>query len=39
MYPVKEFKYGRFERTINVPAGLQSHLGQGHKRVLGGWHT
>lgn len=23
MYPVKEFKYGRFERTINVPAGLQ----------------
>lgn len=23
MYPVKELKYGRFERTINVPAGLQ----------------
>jgi len=23
MYPVKEFKYGRFERTINVAAGLQ----------------
>lgn len=23
MYPVKEFKYGKFERTINVPAGLQ----------------
>jgi len=23
IYPVKEFKYGRFERTINVPAGLQ----------------
>jgi len=23
MYRVKELKYGRFERTINVPAGLQ----------------
>jgi HSP20 family protein len=23
MYPVKELKYGRFERTINVPAGLE----------------
>jgi HSP20 family protein len=23
VYPVKELKYGRFERTINVPAGLQ----------------
>jgi len=23
MYPVKELKYGRFERTIDVPAGLQ----------------
>ena len=23
MYPTKEFKYGRFERTIDVPAGLQ----------------
>jgi HSP20 family protein len=22
-YPVKEIKYGRFERTINVPAGLE----------------
>jgi hypothetical protein len=60
MYPVKELKYGRFERTINVPTGLQvcpsiwfvpcathsctrcadlSHPGQGHKRVLGGWHA
>ncbi|KAI0305186.1 hypothetical protein B0F90DRAFT_1625210, partial [Multifurca ochricompacta] len=23
IYPVKELKYGRFERTINVPAGLE----------------
>jgi HSP20 family protein len=23
VYPVKEIKYGRFERTINVPAGLE----------------
>jgi len=23
MYPVKELKYGRFERTISIPAGLQ----------------
>jgi HSP20 family protein len=23
LYPVREFKYGRFERTITVPAGLQ----------------
>jgi HSP20 family protein len=23
MYPVKELKYGTFERTINVPAGLE----------------
>ncbi|KAI0249800.1 hypothetical protein BJV78DRAFT_1225034 [Lactifluus subvellereus] len=23
MYPVKELRYGRFERTINVPAGLE----------------
>ncbi|KAH9036814.1 HSP20-like chaperone [Lactarius pseudohatsudake] len=23
MYPMKELKYGRFERTINVPAGLE----------------
>jgi HSP20 family protein len=23
VYPVKELKYGRFERTINVPAGLE----------------
>jgi HSP20 family protein len=23
VYPVKEIKYGRFERTINVPPGLE----------------
>jgi HSP20 family protein len=23
LYPVKEFKYGKFERTISVPAGLE----------------
>ncbi|KAH9992347.1 hypothetical protein BJV77DRAFT_945435, partial [Russula vinacea] len=23
VYPVKEIKYGRFERTISVPAGLE----------------
>ncbi|KAF8270596.1 HSP20-like chaperone, partial [Lactarius quietus] len=23
IYPVKELKYGRFERTINVPPGLE----------------
>lgn len=23
VYPVKDIKYGRFERTINVPAGLE----------------
>ncbi|KAH9994559.1 small heat shock protein, partial [Russula compacta] len=23
VYPVKELKYGRFERTINIPAGLE----------------
>jgi HSP20 family protein len=23
VYPVNEIKYGRFERTINVPAGLE----------------
>lgn len=23
VYPVKELKYGRFERTINVPPGLE----------------
>jgi HSP20 family protein len=23
IYPVKELKYGRFERTINVPSGLE----------------
>jgi HSP20 family protein len=23
VYPVKEIKYGRFERTVNVPAGLE----------------
>lgn len=26
MYVVKELKYGRFERTINVPAGLEVYF-------------
>jgi HSP20 family protein len=26
MFPVKELKYGRFERTINVPAGLEVRI-------------
>jgi hypothetical protein len=36
MYHVKEFKYGRFERTINVPPGLQVCLQSGlspHSRI------
>ena len=37
VYPMKELKYGRFERTINVPAGLEvcSLLSLNHmERVL-----
>jgi HSP20 family protein len=26
MFPVKELKYGRFERTIDVPAGLEVRI-------------
>lgn len=26
IYPVKELKYGRFERTINVPPGLEVYF-------------
>jgi HSP20 family protein len=34
IYPVKELKYGRFERTINVPSGLEVCLLRENHRVL-----
>ena len=40
VYPVKELKYGRFERTINIPAGLEVRVliiilcHRGHSRNL-----